>query len=89
MTLTAFLLGFGAFNITLPIALALAAASNLYTPHASGLWFYLILQAVLGAALVFCSRQIAAGRDLGHKAFPAVCVAYGLFVLMVWRWLDV
>ncbi|AFV00243.1 hypothetical protein [Simiduia agarivorans] len=88
MTLAACLLGFGALNIALALALALAAVFGLFSPPASGLWFYLILQMVLGAALAFCGRQIRAGKDLGHKAFPAVCVAYGLFLLMVWRWVD-
>lgn len=89
MRLPAFLLGFGTINIVIALALALAAQLNLYTSPASGLGFYLALQTVLGAALIFCGQQIGAGKDLGHKAFPAICVAYGLFMLMVWRWLEI
>lgn len=81
---------FGGLNLVLAPATALIALVQPgWLPAVDGgLWFSLVLQAVLGAALVFCGQQIAAGKDLGHKAYPAVCVAYILFLLMVWRWLS-
>jgi hypothetical protein len=47
----------------------------------------LILHLVVSAALVFASRQKQSGADIGHKAYPACLVAYGLFILMAYRWL--
>lgn len=50
-----------------------------------GLAFTLSLQALVSAAILFTACQLRAGTDLGHKALPAVLVAYGLWLLMALR----
>lgn len=47
--------------------------------------FTLLLQAAVSAAILFTGHQLRAGTDLGHKALPAVLVAYGLWLLMALR----
>lgn len=84
------LIGFGFLNWLLALGAGLCAliAPQLLPAADGGLWFSQLLLMVLASAFIFCGRQIAAGRDLGHKAFPAICVAYGLWLLMLMRWLN-
>ena len=46
-----------------------------------------LLQSVIGASIVYASKQKAAGTDIGEKAYPATLAAYVLFALFVYRWL--
>jgi hypothetical protein len=47
----------------------------------------LILQAFIGASIVYASQQKAAGTDIGEKAYPATLAAYVLFILFAYRFL--
>ena len=47
----------------------------------------LLLQAVIGASIVYSSQQKLEGTDIGDKAYPATLMAYVLFILFAYRWL--
>lgn len=75
---------FGWLNVAWVVALA---AGAVWAPQfrTDGMVFTLSLQAVVSAALLFTAHQLRAGTDLGHKALPAVLVAYSLWLLMALR----
>ncbi|UTA48614.1 hypothetical protein L1F30_03495 [Simiduia sp. 21SJ11W-1] len=81
---------FGWCNIAMALCLAaLWLVAPQWLPHEGrGIGFTLALQGVVSSALIFASQQRRAGTLLGTKTFPATLVAYGLFLLMAWRWLN-
>lgn len=82
---------FGWLNVGLCVALSLVSLGMPVSWQAQagqGLWFTLLLQLVVSAALIFSAREKRAGKLLGMKTFPATLVAYGLFLLMALRWLT-
>ena len=80
---------FGWLNIIFATTLCITA---LFAPawidnSKPGLFFTLGLQALVSVVLIVTGQQLKAGTDIGHKAYPASLVAYGLFILMAARWL--
>ena len=79
---------FGWLNLV-AAAIGLAASPFLSLPehiNTGALIFILGLQCVVSAALIFSSRQRAAGTDIGEKAYPATVAAYVLWAVMAFNW---
>lgn len=81
---------FGWMNIAF---ICVIASIALFTPQdlpdsGTGLWFTLALQGVVSLGLIYAGKQRSAGTDLGYKTYPAVLVAYALFVIMALRWIS-
>lgn len=79
---------FGWLNL-LAAALGLAASPLITLPanlNTGALVFILVLMAIVAAAMVFASRQRAAGTDIGEKAYPATLAAYILWAVMAFNW---
>jgi hypothetical protein len=80
---------FGWFNC-LAAFLGLVAVitfGSLQGHSAESVSMVLLLQAAVGASIVYASKQKAAGTDIGEKAYPATLTAYILFALFAYRWL--
>jgi hypothetical protein len=48
----------------------------------------ILIQGLVALAMLYVARQKFAGADIADKAYPAVVVAYVLWLCMVWRWLG-
>ncbi len=48
----------------------------------------LMIQGLIASAMLYAARQKFAKADIADKAYPAVIVAYVLWLCMVWRWLG-
>lgn len=83
------LLRFGAW-------LSLACAAGLLLAMLVGLWpaltsrpglsFILLLQGATSGALLLATRLYLEQNPLAQKALPSSLVAYGLLILIAWRW---
>ena len=79
---------FGWLNL-IAAAIGLAVSPFVELPeklNPGALIFILVLMAIVSAALVFASRQRAAGTDIGEKAYPATVAAYVLWAVMAFNW---
>ena len=79
---------FGWLNL-LAAAIGLTASPfvTLPEPLKAGAWvFILVLMAIVAAAIIFASKQKAAGSDIGEKAYPATLAAYILWAVMAFNW---
>lgn len=54
--------------------------------NAGALVFILILGGLVASAIIFASRQKAAGTDIGDKAYPATLAAYILWAVTAFNW---
>lgn len=79
---------FGWLNL-LAAAVGLVASPFAELPeklNPGALVFILILMGVVAAAMIFASKQKAAGSDIGDKAYPATLAAYVLWAVMAFNW---
>lgn len=76
------------------VNLVAAAAGLVATPlvqlpqklNPGALVFILVLMGIVSAAMIFASRQKAAGTDIGDKAYPATLAAYVLWAVLAFNW---
>ncbi len=47
----------------------------------------ILIQALIALAMLYAAGQKLARADIADKAYPAVLVAYVLWLCMLWRWL--
>ena len=80
---------FGLFNLLLIAAVLFEPITiNGHRYGFSQAAVLILIQGLIALAMLYAARQKFAGADIADKAFPAVLVAYGLWLCMVWRWLS-
>ena len=79
---------FGWLNLV-AAAIGLIASPMIELPeklNPGALVFILVLMGIVSAAMIFASKQKAAGTDIGDKAYPATLAAYVLWAVMAYNW---
>ncbi|WP_373087514.1 hypothetical protein [Zhongshania sp.] len=73
------------FFIVVALVEPISLAEHDYAwPHAAVL---ILIQGLVALAMLYVGRQKFAAADIADKTYPAVVVAYVLWLCMVWRWL--